>query len=162
MEGYEFMDAINVVLLVMRITFPIITMVLLGWAIYCYIATRKFNRNGIVTYGKIVGREYRDASTTDGLTADELYIKFDLENQEYTSMIPFGLPSMKTLDKKYAMGSKKKIIALKTNRKSEYLIYDVKLLKENKEKLTYLQTIIYGIFATITFAISFYFWFKFF
>jgi len=128
------------------------------WAtLYHYRATKKFNKHGIVTYGEIIGYEYGNSSYSETNNLVYLSLKFNLENQEHNATICIDLPfSNKKFKEKYAIGNKKKIKVLK-NKKSEYT---VKLLKENKENIGYLGSILLAISTVLALLASVYFFFQ--
>lgn len=144
------------VLLLGAISFIIPTLLILCATLYYYITTKKFNKNGTVTYGEIVKYEYGDYNPRydlPNLISDYLYIKFNLDNQEHTGVIDTRLPSKKKLEEKYAIGSKKKIKVLKTKKGD----YEIRLLKENKENASYWKSVTLAIITALTLSVSLYF-----
>ncbi len=144
------------VLLLGGISFIIPTLLVLCATLYYYITTKKFNKNGTVTYGEIVKYEYGDYNPRydlPNLISDYLYIKFNLDNQEHTGVIDTRLPSKKKLEEKYAIGSKKKIKVLKTKKGD----YEIRLLKENKENVSYWKSLTLSIITVLTLSVSLYF-----
>lgn len=123
-----------------------------------YITTKKFNKYGIVTYGKILGYEhgevdYAYGDSTPTRYPDELYVQFELENQEHRAVIYTRLPSWKKIKEEYAIGSTKKIKVLR-NKKGRY---EARLLKENKENASYQIPIILSILTIVILMVSIYF-----
>lgn len=124
-----------------------------------YITTKKFNKYGIVTYGKILGYEHGDRDYSHGdpnpalNSPDELYVQFELENQEHRAIIYTSLPSRKKIEEKYKIGSTKKIKVLKDKKGR----YEARLLKENKENSSYQIPIILSILTIIILIVSIYF-----
>lgn len=121
-----------------------------------YITIKKFNKYGIVTYGEIeeitegFRSPYPEQSAQEN---DLLWIKFNIEDQEEHTYINIPILSQKTINKKFATGSKKKIKVLK-NKKGRY---EARLLKENKENVSYQIPIILAILTAIILMVSAYF-----
>ena len=132
-------------MLVLGIALIAPVLIVLGASIYYFIDIKRFNKYGIVTYGTILNYKLSkyDPNTKIQNFTDDLYVSFNLNGKECWGIIYTGLPfSKKKLEGNYAIGSQKKIIVL--NKKDHY---DVRLLNQNKKKLTYWQSILFLVLA---------------
>lgn len=100
------------VFLICSISFMIPALVVLIGALYYYITIKKFNKDGIVTYGEIVSYKYGSYDSRydlPNLMFDNLYVKFNLDGKEHTGVIYTMLPSKKQLEKNVQLEARKKL-----------------------------------------------------
>lgn len=137
------------------IAFSLPTLMLLVATLYHFITIINFNKHGVNKRGRILAHHIQTSiSSTDNPNdfnnLDGMTIQFEIDNKKVVKDVTYSYLSHSL--KKFPIGKEQKIKILKIN-KNNKVDYKVRVLNDDKEKISYQVPIIFSILTVIAFSI---------